>query len=31
LDDVDEWERAVLWAKVRGAHEAWLASRVKAS
>jgi arylamine N-acetyltransferase len=30
LDDVDEGERRQLWAKVRGAHEAWLASKAKA-
>jgi len=29
LDDIDEWERAALWAKVRGAHEAWLAAKAK--
>ena len=27
LDDIDELDRARLWAKVRGAHEAWLAAR----
>jgi arylamine N-acetyltransferase len=27
LDDVDAGERAALWAKVHGAHEAWLAAK----
>lgn len=31
LDDLDELERKRLWAKVRGAHEAWLAAKAKAS
>ena len=26
LDDVGARERAALWARVRGAHEAWLAA-----
>jgi hypothetical protein len=27
LDDIDAWDRARLWAKVRRAHEAWLAAK----